>query len=138
MEGSSESRAPMKAGPQGKIIAVFGDYTHQLGYANLLLSLATKEKPSSVKKRPAGKKKGKKEESSSEEESREDPEEESPALDAADLDFDAAEPPAAAILDTEPPAAIVEAAPEIAEAVADVPAEPPKKKRILQENQVSS
>ena len=137
MEGSSESRAPMKAGPQGKIIAVFGDETHQLGYANLLLSLATKEKPSSVKKRPAGKKKGKKEESS-EEESEEEPEEESPALDAADLDFEAEEPPAAAILDGEPPAAIVEAAPEIAEAVAAVPAEPPKKKRILQENQVSS
>ena len=50
MQGNTEERAPMKAGPFGKIVADFPDGPETVDYANLLLE------PKPVQKKPAANK----------------------------------------------------------------------------------
>jgi len=57
MEGAREERVPMQDGPEGKIVGVFGEITHTLDYANLLLHLG---RASEESKKPKGKKTSKK------------------------------------------------------------------------------
>ena len=51
MQGATEERAPMKAGPFGKIVADFPDGTETVDYANLLLETKPVEKKKSMKKK---------------------------------------------------------------------------------------
>jgi hypothetical protein len=56
MQGNTEERAPMKAGPFGKIVADFPDGSETVDYANLMLE----PKPVQKKKKKQKKKKNKK------------------------------------------------------------------------------
>jgi hypothetical protein len=56
MQGATEERAPMKAGPFGKIVADFPDGPETIDYANLLLEPKPVEKKKSMKKKKAMKK----------------------------------------------------------------------------------
>ena len=60
MQGATEERAPMKAGPFGKIVADFPDGPETIDYANLLLEPKPVEKKKSMKKKKAMKKMKKK------------------------------------------------------------------------------
>ena len=60
MQGATEERAPMKAGPFGKIVADFPDGPETIDYANLLLEPKPVEKKKSMKKKKEMKKMKKK------------------------------------------------------------------------------
>ena len=60
MQGATEERAPMKAGPFGKIVADFPDGPETIDYANLLLEPKPVEKKKSMKKKKKAMKKMKK------------------------------------------------------------------------------